>query len=295
MKALEKKHLAVLFLLFATAFCAFCADEEAQDIEIPEEFEGVQDVVDIESGAAIEGELPQFEGSSEIEEYNSFIDSVKKIRMLETREDVFSASVKESGKRQLTSSANGKVQRRFYDDDLRLDKVEYWSVSSSSQSGVLERVVTYNPVNKSTGLHSIFESDYSANTETRTFYHPNGKVKSRRKNFFDDKKNLTAFEIYTCSYDKSFRLLQERLQKYSVNGKAVELSGDELHITKYSGNKMTETSYYKDSVLRVRTFYTTDEDYVRATYFDGGVIVRDFYRGNIKVSSSINGGDRHED
>ena len=142
----------------------------------------------------------------------------------------------------------------------------------------------------------IFEKNYSEANETRTFFHSNGKIKSRRKNSFDEDGALIAFEIFTCSYDSAWRTLQDRLQKYSVNGKDVDLLSDELHVTKYSGNEMLETSYYKNSILRVRTFYldSKGEEFARATYFDGGIIVRDFYRGNIKISSTIDNGENNE-
>ncbi len=285
------------FLIFALFFAsASFANEDASVIEIPEEFEGVQDIMDLQSGAALDEEISPDDSESLKKQYESFVDSLKRIRMLNTESDVFSASVKTDGERLLTSYANGKIQRRFYDDSLRLDKVEYWKLSSSSSSNFLERTVTYNPVDSATGLYSIFEKNYSDLTETRSFYHSNGKIKSRRKNFLDDKNKLTAFEIYTCSYDSSYKLLQERLQKYSVDGKSVSIASDELHVTKYSGEKIAETSYYKNSILRVRTFYNgqNDDEYVRATYFDGGMIVRDFYRGNIKVSSRIDNGGAHE-
>ena len=137
---------------------------------------------------------------------------------------------------------------------------------------------------------------YLQNPDCPTEYYSNGNVKSRRKNFFDDKNALKAFEIFVCSYDSRGRVLQERLQKYDVDGQSVILSSDELNVTKYLGEKVSETSYYKNSILRVRNFYTgqDNDERVRATYFDGGVIVRDFYRGNIKVSSTIDDGDKNE-
>ena len=164
--------------------------------------------------------------------------------------------------------------------------------ASSGESG-LERVVTYNAPSGG-GLSSVFEKNYAQSTETRTFFHSDGQIKSRRKNFFDKDGALTAFEIYTCAYDSSARLVKERLQKYSVDKKNVALSSDELYLTKYAGKKISESSYYKNSILRVRTFYIDgkDDEYVRATYFDGGIIVRDFYRGNMKVSSAIDNGGK---
>ncbi len=291
----RKNFSAALILLLFFQFALF-ANEDDSVVELPEEFEGVQDVVNLESGEAMNEEITLEDAESLKEKYETFIDSLKKIRMLETESDVFSASVKSNGKRLLTSYANGKIQRRFYDADLRLDKVEYWKMSSSTSSRFLERTVVHNPPDSKTGLRSVFEKDYSGLTETRTFYYSNGNVKSRRKNFFDDKNALKAFEIFVCSYDSRGRVLQERLQKYDVDGQSVILSSDELNVTKYLGEKVSETSYYKNSILRVRNFYTgqDNDERVRATYFDGGVIVRDFYRGNIKVSSTIDDGDKNE-
>lgn len=296
MKALGKSFFTVLIFLFVFFVDNAFAVEEPSVIDVPKEFEGVQDVMDIESGAALENDIVSEEEEKTLEknEYQNFLDSIKRIRMLDTPTDVFSASVKDSGRRFLTSFANGKYQRRFYDENLRLEKVEYWKISSSSDSNFLERLVTYNPPEPSTGVYSIFERDYSQKTESRTFYHPNGKIKSQRKNYFDKDGLLTAFEIFTCKYNSSYKALQERLQKYSVNGKKIALESDELNTTKYEGEKIAETSYYKNSILRVRTFYGEDDKFVRATYFDGGVIVRDFYKGNIKLSSSIDDGDDDE-
>lgn len=291
----KKKSLTFLTLLFTLAL-PFFANEDSSVVELPEEFEGVQDVLSLESGEAMNEEITVEDAEKLKNKYESFVDSLKKIRMLETGSDIFSASVKSNGKRLLTSFANGKIQRRFYDEDLRLDKIEYWKMSSSTSSKFLERTLVYNPANPKTGLRSIFEKNYSEMTETRTFYHSDGRIKSRRKNFFDDKNALLSFEIFVCSYDSKGRILQERLQKYDVDGQSVTLSSDELNVTKYSGEKISETSYYKNSILRVRDFYTDQEndERVRATYFDGGVIVRDFYRGNIKVSSTIDDGDDDE-
>ena len=278
-----------LLPLFCLPIFPLEGEDEPSLIEIPEDFSGVQDVLDLESGAAMEKDL---ETPEKKDSYLSFMDSLKKMRMLETDSDIFSANQISSGGRRLVSFANGKIQRRFYDENLRLEKIEYWRLSSSSADSKLERTVTYNPPLKGGGLNSIYERNYFDSTETRSFFHPNGLIKSRRKNYFDKEEKISAFEIYTCSYDSKNRLVQERLQRYSVDNKAVSLSEDELHVTKYSGENISETSYYKNSVLRVRTFYMdgNPEEYARATYFDGGMIVRDFYKGNVKISSTVDNG-----
>ena len=267
------------------------ASPQSSAIDIPEEFEGVMSIMDFERQMDSDGDF-EFSDSDRAEKvYSNFLNSSKQIRLLETASDVFTAVQKPEGGRELVSFANGKIQRRFYDSDLRLDKIEYWRLNGSSADSSLERVVTYNPPNAS-GLYSIFERNFADSTETRSFFHSNQKLKSRRKNYFDKDGALASFDIFVCLYDSAWRTKQERLQKYSVNKKSVALLSDELSVSKYSGDILQETSYYKNSILRVRTFFLdgkTDE-FARATYFDGGIIVRDFYKGNVKISSTIDKG-----
>ena len=61
-------------------------------------------------------------------------------------------------------------------------------------------------------------------------------------------------------------------------------------VNKYSGEKISETSFYENSALRIRTVYTDSENYVQTTYFDGGFVVRDFYENGVKISSTFSNG-----
>lgn len=276
-------------LLFA--FCSpalFCQEEVSEEETLAQEeneLVGEDEVVQ-------EGELLQEEKDPEAA-YASFVDSLKRIRMLQTDEDYFSASQLASKGRRLVNYANGKFQRRFYDDDFRLEKIEYWKQGSTSAQSSMERLVVFNPPNAAK-IHSVFETNFSEKYEKRSFYFSDGRLKSERKNYFDDDGNLLRFEAVSFRYDSSLRKTQERLQKYKVEKKSVRLESDEIRNSKYNGKNLEETSYYKNSVLRVRTVYQDQEkgDYVKTTYFDGGIIVRDFYRDNLKVGSSIfNGGE----
>lgn len=225
--------------------------------------------------------------------YLSFVDSIKRIRLLETNEDYFLARHAPSGERQLVNYANGKFQRRFYDKNLRLEKIEYWKQGTTSAQSAVERLLVFNPKNAA-GIHSTFEKNFAEKFERRSFFFSDGRLKSERKNYFDDEGKLLSFDAISIKYDNSLRVTQERIQKYNVVKKSVKLYSDEIRNSKYNGKYLEETSYYKNSVLRVRTIYRNFEkgDYARTTYFDGGIIVRDFYRGNVKVDSTIrNGGD----
>lgn len=292
--------MTALFLFALCRPALFCQEAPAEEEPAIEEAAAEENLLLeneelLEEGERVEeAELPQEEKKPEAV-YLSFVDSVKRIRLLETNEDYFLAQHSPSGKRQLVNYANGKFQRRFYDKNLRLEKIEYWKQGATSAQSVVERLLVFNPRNAA-GIHSTFEKNFAENFEKRSFYFSDGRLKSERKNYFDEDGKLLSFDAISIKYDKSLRVTQERIQKYNVVKKSVKLFSDEIRNSKYNGKDLEETSYYKNSVLRVRTVYRNFEkgDYVRTTYFDGGIIVRDFYRENIKVDSTIRTGGDYE-
>ncbi len=266
---------AVFFLAFVALPSAFSQESLEEESAVKEESQENDEVE----------EEPQ-------NLYLSFVDSMKKIRFLETSDDCFSANELPQKGRSLVSSANGKFQRRFYGDDLRLQKIEYWKQGASSAQSLLERELFFNPPKKN-GERDVLEKNYGEKSERRTFYLGDGKIKSQRVDWLDENGAVLSFDVFNCEYDKKGRTVLERLQKYSVDRKNVRLSSDERRVWVYNKSGLEEKSYYKNSVLRVRTVYQDEEkgDYVQTSYFDGGLIARDFYRNNEKVGSTIaNGG-----
>lgn len=291
MEELFGKKDSVLTVLFVGVFFAsvFCASLYAQDFDGPipsGEITGEEAELDSETASQ----------KSEIEkEYLSFKDYSGKIRMAESEAGYFSAVHNGEGRRQLVSADGKKFQRRFYDDGIRLSKVEYWSMEKGSASAKMERLVEFRPRKQSgdgstqAQDYSIFEDDFAGKKQTLSVFYSAGKLKSRRVNFLDDGAKISSFEILTFSYDEAGNVLREERQKFVADGKATRLEKSQLSENVYSGGKLSESSYYENSVLRLRTYYEDGktDSYVQTTYFDGGFIVRDFYRDGVKIYSSL--------
>ena len=205
--------------------------------------------------------------------------------MLETDTDIFSASASAQKNRVLTSIANGELQRRFYDEDFRLSKIEYWQIASSSAQSKMWRRRTY-AFGTEGKVSEMRENDFDAQTASITFFNPDGKIRSSRKNNLPGGV-LDSFEIFTYEYDGESRVLQENRQVFRVQGGKQKRVLSQRVVNKYSGEKLSETSFYENSVLRIRTVYTDSENYVQTTYFDGGFAVRDFYENGVKVYSTL--------
>ena len=219
------------------------------------------------------------------EKYLVFKTSSQEIRMLETDTDIFSASASAQKNRVLTSIANGELQRRFYDEDFRLSKIEYWQIASSSAQSKMWRRRTY-AFGTEGKVSEMRENDFDAQTASITFFNPDGKIRSSRKNNLPGGV-LDSFEIFTYEYDGESRVLQENRQVFRVQGGKQKRVLSQRVVNKYSGKKLSETSFYENSVLRIRTVYTDSENYVQTTYFDGGFAVRDFYENGVKVYSTL--------
>lgn len=219
------------------------------------------------------------------EKYLVFKTSSQEIRMLETDTDIFSASASAQKNRVLTSIANGELQRRFYDEDFRLSKIEYWQIASSSAQSKMWRRRTY-AFGAEGKVSEMRENDFDAQTASITFFNPDGKIRSSRKNNLPGGV-LDSFEIFTYEYDGESRVLQENRQVFRVQGGKQKRVLSQRVVNKYSGEKLSETSFYENSVLRIRTVYTDSENYVQTTYFDAGFAVRDFYENGAKVYSTL--------
>ena len=219
------------------------------------------------------------------EKYFVFKTSSQEIRMLETDTDIFSASASAQKNRVLTSIANGELQRRFYDEDFRLSKIEYWQIASSSAQSKMWRQRTY-AFGAEGKVSEMRENDFDAQTASITFFNPDGKIRSSRKNNLPSGA-LDSFEIFTYEYDGESRVLQENRQVFRVQGGKQKRVLLQRVVNKYSGEKLSEISFYENSVLRIRTVYTDSENYVQTTYFDGGFAVRDFYENGVKVYSTL--------
>ena len=222
------------------------------------------------------------------EKYLLFKTSSQEIRMLETNSDIFSASSSAQKNRVLINISDGELHRRFYDENFCLSKIEYWQIASSSAQSKMRRRKTYE-FGADGKISELRENDFDAQTSSITFFNSNGKIRSSRKNNLRDGK-LDSFEIFTYEYDGEGRILQEDRKLFQVQGKKQKRVLSQRVVNKYSGEKISETSFYENSALRIRTVYTDSENYVQTTYFDGGFVVRDFYKNGVKISSTFSNG-----
>lgn len=280
------------FFILAFSFFSFAQVAESSDEKSAQENSAIEEnVSNIESGENGSLSKNSAEEKKSLEEkYLLFKTSSQEIRMLETSTDIFSVSSSAQKNRVLTNISDGELQRRFYDENFRLSKIEYWQIASSSAQSKMRRRKTY-AFGADGKISELRENDFDAQTSSITFFNSDGKIRSSRKNNLPDGK-LDSFEIFTYEYDGEGRVLQESRQVFRMQGEKQKRVLSQRVVNKYSGEKLSEMSFYENSVLRIRTVYADSENYVQTTYFDGGFAVRDFYENGKKISSTFSNGNR---
>ncbi|MDE7292283.1 MAG: hypothetical protein K2N58_09575 [Treponemataceae bacterium] len=278
------------FFILTFSFFSFAQVAKSSDKKSAQENSAIEEnVSNIESGENDSLSKNSAEEKKSFEEkYLLFKTSSQEIRMLETNADIFSASSSAQKNRVLTNISGGELQRRFYDENFRLSKIEYWQIASSSAQSKMRRRKTY-AFGADGKISELRENDFDAQTSSITFFNSDGKIRSSRKNILRDGK-LDSFEIFTYEYDGEGRVLQEDRKLFQVQGKKQKRVLSQRVVNKYSGEKISETSFYENSALRIRTVYTDSENYVQTTYFDGGFVVRDFYENGVKISATFSNG-----
>ena len=280
------------FFILAFSFFSFAQVAESSDEKSAQENSAIEEnVSNIESGENGSLSKNSAEEKKSLEEkYLLFKTSSQEIRMLETSTDIFSVSSSAQKNRVLTNISDGELQRRFYDENFRLSKIEYWQIASSSAQSKMRRRKTY-AFGADGKISELRENDFDAQTSSITVFNSDGKIRSSRKNNLPDGK-LDSFEIFTYEYDGEGRVLQESRQVFRMQGEKQKRVLSQRVVNKYSGEKLSEMSFYENSVLRIRTVYADSENYVQTTYFDGGFAVRDFYENGKKISSTFSNGNR---
>lgn len=231
------------------------------------------------------------------------------------------------GKRSLVDVSDTIIVRRTFDEKMRLLQKELFPVAQSARKMTLSSVIQYSYENDAVIPASLTEQDLVNNKKTVTTYSATGKELSTEIYHLDSGDDKTASKtagkasgktadksqgnvksdkkkeavekidekrLYT--YDEEDRLIQEEktVWRYAQNTKGKETSEHSDYRWQYTYGEhasVPDTEYFEDGKLRVRTVYTSENQYTETMFFDGGYEVNADYVDGIKVLEviSING------
>ncbi|MBP5402919.1 MAG: hypothetical protein J6Y36_07170 [Treponema sp.] len=199
--------------------------------------------------------------------------------------------------------SNKKMKRYFYDKDFYLDYIEVWTGGEKSSDYKIEKVITYKNLKNTDGSGSLFyevcELDSKNKTYTVNVY--NNRHLLFEKNEYDvsdltfTEKGSYSGEIlpskktyaFLYKYDELERITfeSETHYEYYKNSKKVKKKNVRKNIYEFVRYGCPpDKTFYENDVLRMKTVYTSEDDYVQYVYFDNDVYVKVDYKHGRKYS-----------
>ena len=205
---------------------------------------------------------------------------------------------KDGERRVMIYSIGNKVNRRFFDDDYRLEKSEFWEIAAFDTSKIIKtEFFSYKNGEKKPYLKAVdYEQKYEA-----FYYAKNGLVeKSEAYKKVEGKNYIT--EICRWSYDGEKRITQIKTRTFSYNSEEdIKRRSVFVKTFLYSYNPDSEdgkeippdVKYYENDVLKSYEKYSlTLGSYTKHYYFDDGISIKTWYVDDKKVREAVYQNDR---
>ncbi len=182
----------------------------------------------------------------------------------------------EKGGRVVVHSSKGNVTRSIYDDSLRLNKIEYWSIRSASDSKLIktEEYTFISPESRNPATKVVTKDE----TKQCFYYDADSKCqKLLEYKLTEEEQTLVSQTDWT--YNQEGEVLTQNVQEFSGDTTFTKLR-------KFVYNKKDvppDSLYYENGILKLSTTYSTEKDYVSKIFFDDDFAVTTYYEGGIRV------------
>lgn len=248
----------------------------------------------------------QLEDDAETPDENSVVerfyhDSLKRLRLFNYGEETFVLDSSYNGRSTFVTRDDDRILRRYYDDALRLKKIETWNIKGGVKDAAIVALEEFEYSGNSiypSSSSSISETAYSATT-----YDENGKPTLIRlfsiatddenpdeKNIMEAKNRERILEsVSSWKYSEEGKMIESSFQKMESDGKKVAFSRRETYSYKNSEDEDVPPDYefYEDEQLRTKIVYKNSDNYEMSYFFDGGYVVTETFEDGKKISDLV--------
>lgn len=250
-----------------------------------------------------------------IPEYEHILDSSSSLHMFtfkdENLEHLVLHQLKTSAQRSLIQTSKNKTKRYFYGDDLRLFCVENWMIGKKVSESYLEKITYYfygdenSRTQYSNKKFDMESKEYNIKNNVITqIYYENGHIIEKNQYFIvgvtdEDKLSLTStykeipFSIrreysFFYSYDSAGQVIaEEEIHNEFRNNTTLRVDKTSVRKNIYeylNADCPPVTTFYENNILRMKTIYSSEKDYVQNVYFDDNNYVKVQIKDGKKVS-----------
>lgn len=204
-------------------------------------------------------------------------------------EEVFSVEKNVLGNKCLVYANEDSLVQSVYDDFMRLSKKTVWTLSKNkSDIADISLIISYGYASDESDIpNQITEHKVSSNEIIESFFNTKGLCDKKNIYFLLDGENNTKLKksSYIYKYDDESRLRLEEKTEYSENGDITNIDKNVYIYTELCS--LPNLYFYENDVLRMKTEYKSEDDYIVTTYFDGDYRVLVSYEHGRKVLEQI--------
>lgn len=237
---------------------------------------------------------------------NVLVNSLNKIRLFEFGEEKLEVNSKNS-KKSLVSVNSQTFTLSSYDENARLSEIVEWKNAQNSENSIMLKKTSFSYEDGfDLDGKSIIKSsrktvqDFQEKTLTVTLYNEDFLPIRSQKFLLDENQNRTSLQSSAFDYDEEKRVVQYREINYYKADNFIDAISrlSKKYVYKYSmENSNPDLEYYENNVLRLKTQYLTEQDYIETAFFDNDIKVESRYENNVKISTKIinlENNSRHE-
>ena len=241
---------------------------------------------------ALEEDIEQSPESSNViisnEESSDVRDKNKKLSFSEFQKEKFLVTDK-AGKKVLIYAADSNVLRRFYNENYKLEKEEYWNIKNADNAEILKTLLyEYDDEGKLSVKKQIENSMLDIYK-----YAKNGLITSKDTyKIVEDKDNNKEKNIITSSISKAYNEKNELISELSVaysytdeTFETLKYKSEQKYLYTYNQEDIPpDFMYYEDGMLKMHNKYANEKGrYTSQIYFDERYSVKTYYENNMKV------------
>lgn len=187
------------------------------------------------------------------------------------------------GRKILVYASDSSVTRRFYDEELRLEREEHWLIQDADSAELIKSVeVEYAP-DGALASRSVREGG----SLEIAMYDDDGLVLEKKVYEFSGDDMRIASETRRL-YNQQKKVASEVLLDYHYKDSdfsALDFTYEQRYDYEYNdGDVPPDFDYYEDGVLRMRNRYSPDKgSYTSQIFFDEHNSVRTYYESDVRV------------
>ena len=205
---------------------------------------------------------------------------------------------KSEDKRVIVYSLGNRVNRRFFDQDYRLVKSEFWEIANYNDSIITKTEKFYYKGDRKKPFLKTVDYD----TSREDFYYRLDGLVEKKENYKKVNQKNYITEITRWTFDSQNRITQIKTRSFSYNSEEDTKRRDvfvKSFVYKYNptaedGQEIPpDVKYFENDILKSYERYSAvSGTYTQHYYFDNGISIKTWYVDNKKVREIIYQNDK---